>query len=815
MNYVQFEKYLPMVEKPSRYIDHEINAIKRNPEDYPVRFCFAFPDVYELGVSHLGLKILYSIINSLPYAMADRCYLPWIDMIDVMRTNAIPLFALESNLSVLDFDVLGITLQSELTFTNVLELIDLAGISIEASARKATDPIVMAGGPCASNPLPLIPFIDVFFIGEAEEAIVEIAEVLKNFPDRNTRLQQLSTISSCYVPSIHGCPPEAGISIPARKYTKFHLSENKHEPQLLSWQLATHNRYVSEIMRGCSRGCRFCHAGYYYRPVRERDPQDIIRDLIAEIKHTGWDEAGLTSLSSSDYTCIRPLLKALLQMLDTQKTHVSLPSLRVDTIDDELIELMRQLGREGLTIAPEAGSQRLRNIINKNLSQDDILDGIHTALQLGWQKVKLYFMLGLPFETDQDIDETIELIQEIDRASNRKLQINITLSPFVPKPFTPFQWVGMASKDVLLQRIMKLKNAFSNKRYIKIKYHTIENSILESIITRGDIDTAQLIRSAWQKGAIYDAWNECFNFNYWTQAIEELGLSVPVLIADRSASETLPWSFIDTGVSPEFFLAEWDKSQNELTTLDCRQACSACGVCNPEVQTVSATQTPIDIIPLTLGKYVPAQNAIEYRYRVYYQKTGLLRFISHLDWMRMLFRLISILQLDVVYTQGFNPHPKVSLSPPLPLGVIGTCEYFDISFCTSWNCEDIFTQLNAFNIPDFRITLVERLNAREAKLQPTYEEIGIQNYTLYKDAILQGFSKLEDASELIFIKKREKGDKSYDLKQIIESVEIDADEIRLTKKLNSPALFELLAFLFAVPKAELYSLIVKRLKFIY
>ncbi len=468
MKQVDIQHLLPLVEKPSRYIDHEINACRKDFAGNKIRMAFAFPDAYEIGISHLGLKILYSIVNSLPDLMADRVYLPWTDLADMMRAEKLKLFGWESRMPVDQFDLLGITLQSELTFSNVLETIDLSGLAIRSELRAETDPIVMAGGPCATNPLPLAPFVDVFYLGEAEEGIIEIAEILKEHSSKQERLRKFADMDSCYVPAMH----QDGRIVHSSKFNGFHNSQLQHKPQLLSWQLATHNRYVAEIMRGCSRGCRFCHAGYFYRPVRERAPEAILQDLLTEVKASGWDEAGLVSLSSSDYSCIQELLLSLLFAVDTQKTHISLPSLRADSLSDPLVKAMQSLGREGLTIAPEAGSERLRKVINKNLSETEIMAGIETALRLGWQKIKLYFMLGLPTETEEDIDAIIELIDKINAIGKRRLQINVTLSPFVPKPFTPFQWCKMLEGEILLNRAWRVKNSCGKARNIKIKYHT-------------------------------------------------------------------------------------------------------------------------------------------------------------------------------------------------------------------------------------------------------------------------------------------------------------------------------------------------------
>ncbi len=810
MKRVDIDPFLAQVSKPSRYIDHEINAIRKSWSE--VNICFAFPDAYEVGISHLGLKILYSIVNKLDNATADRTYLPWIDMLKVMRDNEVQLFAWESRIPVRDFDIIGITLQSELTFSNVLELLDLSRIPVRSIDRKSDDPIVLAGGPCASNPLPLSPFIDVFFIGEAEEAIREIAGICKEFRSRNDRLLALSNLSGCYVPMIHTNLSEVRIKI--RKHSDFGAMQDIHSPQILPWQLATHNRYVAEIMRGCTRGCRFCHAGYFYRPIRERSPEDILDMILEEIKTSGWDEAGLVSLSSSDYSCIRPLLKAILNRVDTNKTHISLPSLRVDTIDDELIGLMQSLGREGLTIAPEAGSQRLRNVINKNLSEAEIMDGVNTAIRLGWQKIKLYFMLGLPFETEDDIDAIIELITKIDQVSNRKLQINVTLSPFVPKPFTPFQWVGMASRETLLSRSIRIKQHFSRRKYIKIKYHTIENSILEALLTRADLSFSDTLYQAWKGGAVFDAWNECFDFGIWQKAIEDTGIDTAILLGARQPDHPLPWSHIDIGVTEEFLLREYENAKQEVITEDCRFHCTNCGVCDASnrmmILSDSAIERQSDDNP---KERIPNNSQHkDHRYRLFYRKVGILRFISHLDWMRMLFRLISMLKLDVVYTQGFNPHPKVSLSPPLPLGVLGLAEFFDLSVREPIDEAQLINCFKAFGIPDFDVYTAMPIEICQAI--PSSEIIEIGSDLPWENDMEALISKFKSSPSLIFTKEKKGIQKNYDVKAIIQDIQYHDGRITIQKSLNSPSLYDLLEFILGIDKSLLYNKHVQRSRFI-
>ena len=806
MQYVDITNILPLVGKPSRYIDNEINAIKRDPKNYKARFCLAFPDVYELGISHLGLKILYSILNESTEYMADRVYLPWMDLVDIMRQRQIPLFGLESSLAVKDFDVLGITLQSELTFSNVLELLDIAQIPVFAQERSSSEPIVMAGGPCAVNPVPLKPFVDLFFIGEAEEAILEMAEVIAKFPDRKQRIQALAKIEGCYVPEIHDdiILNDPGFKIKARKYASFHTSENLHTPQLLSWQLATHNRYVAEIMRGCSRGCRFCQAGYIYRPVRERNPDDILANLLQEVALSGWDEAGLMSLSSSDYSCIKELLFSLVASLDPAKTSVSLPSLRVDSLDEDLVGLLKNLGREGLTIAVEAGSQRLRDVINKNISQEDIRRGVTIAQELGWQRIKLYFMLGLPTESSEDIDASIQLIQYINSLSKGRMQINVTLSPFIPKPFTPFERCSFDDAEALFQKAYRIKGAFAKNRNIKIKYHDIKTSILEALISRGDEQIAKLIYEAWKRGAKLDGWHESFDYALWEEAMQALGINISEYLAEIDPLRKLAWDFIDMGISKEWLQTEYEKALKEQTTEDCREICSACGICDEQLFSRKAkpaqipNHEPEHRIHKEYGLHAP-----RYKYRILYQKKDLLSFISHLDWMRMLYRLISKLELETVFTQGFSPHPKVSLSPPLPLGVHGENEYFDLSFYHNYPLETVHKSFVHFKIPGFEINKVQSMQAKASN--PLGENLKYLLPPKLITAAEAAVTKFEMIESWLMIKSTPKRSKQHDLKELIWKLHLDGQELVIHKSLQGPSVWDILAELLNSDKQQLFE----------
>ncbi len=786
---IQFQHLLASVLKPARYINQELNSYSKSPSDKTENFCLAFPDVYEVGFSHLGLKILYSILNKEPDCVADRVYAPWPDFAELLKEENIPLFGIESTVALKDFDLIGFTLQTELTFTNVLYMLDLAQIPLLSTERRESDPIIFAGGPSATNPQPMADFFDSFLIGDGEEVILEIKNCLKETKNssRLEKLKALSQIEGVYIPVLYNA--QYG-KIKARKFMDFDNPKKTHDNQLVPWVMPTHYRYVSEIMRGCSRGCRFCFAGMFYRPVRERDPKVILKNLQKEVKKYGWNEAALTSLSSSDYSCIKPLLMEIYKNLN--KASLSLPSLRVDSIDDELTTLMNAMRQTGLTIAPEAGSQRLRNIINKNISQEEIFRSVEIALKNGWQLIKFYFMIGLPFETDEDIEAIIKLINDIILLSKKKLRINITVSPFVPKPFTPFQWAEMENKDELLRKAKWIKNSFRSYKFIKIKYHDVESSLLECVMGRGGREVGKLIFQAYKNGAIFDGWNEHFCFENWEKAAEKIGMDITAYTKQIPFDSQLLWHNIDIGITEEFLLSEWKKSESEVTTEDCKTGkCTDCGVCTKEIFPRYVKEIPTK--PVELRKHV-SDNSPNIHYRVFFSKMGKICFVPHLDLARMIYNIMRASDLPIAYSQGFNVRPILSFGPPLPLGMQGRNEYFDFILKEEMDTGFLYSEIGKVMPPQLKLNNIEPipLKAMRAMSYYVFEKISVILPTEFAELFEKETASFQKCSELLFTRIRKEKERTVDLKEIVQTLNWTGEKLEIIKKIVGASIFDVL-----------------------
>lgn len=592
------------VEKPSRYVGGELNQVIKNPEDVNIRFAFCFPDVYEVGMSHLGTRILYHTINERKDTYCERVFTPWPDMEGLMRENDIKLFSLETKTSLDKFDMLGFTLQYEMSYTNILNMLDMSGITIRSSERGEDEPIIMAGGPCAYNPEPLYDIVDFFEIGEGEEMMNDVLEVYAKHKangkvNKKKFLREISKIGGIYVPSLYDVTynEDGTIKEFKPKYEDVPAKVKKRivndfdsvafpDEMIVPYTEIVHDRVVLETARGCTNGCRFCQAGMIYRPVREKTTNTLLEQARKALKATGYNEVSLASLSICDYSNIQNLISSLILEHEGDKVGIALPSIRVDAFSVDLIKEIQKVRKTGLTFAPEAGSQRMRDIINKGLTEERILEAAKSAFESGWSTIKLYFILGLPYETTEDaagIGELAEKMADVyfgipKNIRNKGLKITVSTSILVPKPFTPFQWAPMASPEIVDERIKAVRGAIKS-RSIVYNYHEQETSFMEAVFARGDRRTCDVLIKAFEKGAKFDGWSEYFKMDIWNEAMAECNLDPDFYVyRDRTYEEILPWDFIDIGVNRKYLERENEKAKKAELTKNCLEGCTGCGI---------------------------------------------------------------------------------------------------------------------------------------------------------------------------------------------------------------------------------------------
>jgi radical SAM-linked protein len=709
-----YEDFLPLVEKPARYIDSEVNAVHKDLAAVRTTVCLLFPDTYEVGMSHLGLRILYHVLNERADTACERAFSPWTDYEQRLRAAERPLTSLESNRPLAQFDIIGITLQYELSYTNVVTALDLARLPLRSRDRTDGHPVVVAGGPCAANPGPLSAFIDLFFIGEAEEAVHELIDLRQRHRSRRDFLEAMSQREGFFVPSL-------GPATVRRRRLDSIESAPWPRAMLLPLMKPVHDRVAVEVARGCIRGCRFCQAGMIYRPYRERSPETVkglLRDALA---CTGYEELSLASLSTGDYSAVQSLVPELMRTYRDSRVSVSLPSLRVGTLTPAMIEAIAGTRKTGFTLAPEAGTERLRRVINKPVSDLDLKDAAETVFANGWSVLKLYFMIGLPTETDEDLDGIVRLANELlglgKRASRRHVQLNISVSTFVPKPHTPFQWIGQASLAEVRRKQAYLAERL-RRRGINLKTHNPEASLLEAVFSRGDATLGPVIEEAVRRGCRMDGWTECFDRERWEEAFNACGIDAAACAARSfDVSDELPWDNVKSGVTKDFLKREYARALAADVTENCRIECTHCGIgcrdggtreLGKPAAAASAGTEKAAALPTRTGAALDHQPTSRVRMR--FSRKGRVRFLSHLDFMTLFHRTAMRAGVPIAFSQGFNPHPRISFGPALSVGIESEAEYLDME-------TDPFTDLLQVT-KDLNRALPDGIRILEARVVP-------------------------------------------------------------------------------------------------
>lgn len=708
---------LSSITRPGRYLGHEYNSVKKDWQAVSSRFALIFPDLYEIGMSHQGLQILYHLLNNREEFLAERCFCPDTDLEQLLREKNAKITSLESSRPLTDFDVLGITLPYELCYTNILTVLDLADIPFYASERDLSFPILLGGGACSLNPEPVADFFDAILLGDGEEAILDIAGLIaENKEQKLTKEQlllQLAEIDGVYIPAHFAPVYNAQKRVESIKRTHgnkesvtrrivCNLDQIDHlKHPIVPNAKIVHDRLGIEVARGCTRGCRFCQAGITYRPVRERNTEKIMELAQSGLDDSGFEELALLSLSTGDYSCLEETLPELMDQFSSRFISVAMPSMRVGTLTPKIMEQIKKVRKTGFTLAPEAGSERLRRVINKGITEENLIATCTEAFSLGWRIMKFYFMIGLPTETEEDIDEIITLVKKAMTTrgggpGKAKRQINVSLGTFVPKPHTPFQWERQLTIDESHQLIRRLQNGLPRKA-CNFKYHNPEISFLEGVFSRGDRQLSRLLELAWQAGARLDGWNEYFDLSRWQKAAELCQLDLDDYLREREMEEQLPWQHLETGVDLQFLKDEMVKAKEEVYTPDCRyHACQKCGLCDfetllPIVHNRAGKQLEemTEAAPVVVAKAPYAgslpdkphprkqpEGAGHFKYLVDYSRSGDICFLGHLEILQVIFRTLRRASVETNYSQGFNPSPKISFGPALPVGTESLAEFF-------------------------------------------------------------------------------------------------------------------------------------------
>ena len=784
------------VSKPARYLGGEINAFRKDLKNVHLKFALAFPDVYEIGMSHLGFQILYHILNQEPQIACERVFVPWPDMERLLREKNRSLCSLESSLPLREFDILGFSLQYEMNYTGILTILHLSGIPLRSQERTEMDPLILGGGPCAMNPEPVADFFDALVLGDGEEVVLEICrEILSsraNQENKTQLLERLAKLQGVYVPSFFQVsyksngeiqkivPLKPGSSTVDRRILPDLSRTGLPSQPVVPYMEIIHDRLNIEVARGCTRGCRFCQAGMIYRPLRERSPQAILQWLEEGLKNTGHDEVSLLSLSTGDYSCIEPLLSVILERVRKDRVAIALPSLRVETLTPSLIQHIREVRKTGFTLAPEAGTDRLRRVINKGNSEEDLLATLGAIFAAHWRLVKLYFMIGLPTETQEDLEGLLSLCRKalkVAHTAKASAQLNVSVSAFIPKAHTPFQWEKQSLPEEIQVKHKFLRKGLE-KQGLHLKWSDPHMSLLEGIFARGDRRLSHVIESAFREGCRLDGWGEHFRYSLWVRAFQECSMDPLVYAArERRLDEILPWDHLQSRVDKNFLIAEREKALHEIATMDCRNsACNRCGVCQETTGIANRLADWSENLyerTLSSGERSPAFPMR--RFRSQFTKTGPAKFLGHLELSRLILRAFRRAEFPLVFSQGFHPLPRISFGPALPVGYESQAEYLDFFIQGNFSPTQMIRRLNGVLPPGVQILETEEIPLKSPSISDNICNIKyliqIARSRPVKREGLEQFLQA-DHYEIFWEKKN----RTVDLKSYIESVSTADDQ---------------------------------------